>query len=44
MDGTLTNVDIQGFTAYRNNTMRANKKWTLLPFSENPNLVIPKSN
>lgn len=44
MDGTLTNVDIQGFTAYRNNTMRANKKWTLVPFSENPNLVIPKSN
>ena len=44
IDGTLMKVDLQGLVDYRNNTLRTSKKWTLVPFSENPNLVLPKTN
>ncbi len=43
IDGTLQKIDVQGLVGYRNNTLRTDKKWTLVPFSENKDLVLPKS-
>ena len=35
-------VVVSGLKAWRDNTLRSDKKWTLTPFVANPKLVLPK--
>lgn len=43
MDGTAGKINVDGLTKYRDGVLRADKKWTLAPFRDNPKLVLPNS-
>jgi hypothetical protein len=42
MDGIAQRIDVAGLRGYRDSTLRADKKWTLIPYRDKPNMKLER--